>query len=566
MPPTGATPPPYDRLMGTGPAAPLAEAAAALDGGDWPAARSGFEAALAVEDTAEAHAGLGEALWWIGELGAAIDHRQQAYARFRRRGETDRAFAQALLVILDYQGHLGNYAAAAGWLGRARGLVEESGLDELRGWLALAESNQDVDPVDGERLAREALRAGREHSDVDLELCALANLGACLVAQGHTEEGIAALDEAMAGSLAGEVESLSVVAFTSCTMMVSCIGCADLERAVRWAQAAQRFTERYGCPFVHAECRSTYGNVLLATGEWSRAEEELRTAIASAQGVVPVYHAQAVATLAELRLAQGRLVEARRLVSGVEDHPWAVPVLARLHLLAGRADAAESVLVRRLRAESTGWLERSVLLELSGEVALARDQPGVAAELGDEVLERGRALGCEVIVLRGRRLRGRALLAGGDLDGRVDLEAAAGGFASRQLVHEEALTHLSLAEHLADPDPTGAELEAREALAILERIGATGHADRAAALLRGLGAHDGRTGHRSAGLLSAREEQVLALLAEGLSNPEIARRLYISRKTVEHHVRHVTEKLGVRNRAEAAAEAVRRRPEGSTRE
>lgn len=546
--------------MGTAPAAQLAEAAAALGSGDWAAARDGFASALASEDTAEGHAGLAEALWWLGDLGAAIDHRQQAYSRFRRRPDPEQAFTQALLVILEYQGHLGDYVASSGWLGRARRLVEESGLDDLRGWLALAESNQDIDPVDAERLAREALEVARGSADVDLELCALANLGASLVAQGRADEGIGHLDEAMAGSLAGEVESLSVVAFTSCTMMVSCIGCADLERAVRWAQAAQRFTERYGCPFVYAECRSTYGNVLLATGEWGRAEQELRGAVASAQDVVPVYHAQALASLAELRVAQGRLAEARRLVSGVEDHPWAVPVLARLHLLAGRADAAERVVERRLRAESTGWLERSTLLELSGEVALSRDRPEVAAELGEEVLERGRELGCEVVTLRGRRLRGRADLARGRMDGRVDLEAAIAGFGSRRLVHEEALTRLALAEHLAGPDPEAATLEAAEALAALERLGAAGVVDRAAALLRDLGAADGRRITRTEGPLTEREEQVLDLLAEGLSNPDIAARLFISRKTVEHHVRRVLEKLGVRNRAEAAAEAVRRRP------
>lgn len=553
--------------MGTGPSAQFADAAAALEAGDWQVARTGFEASLAAAETAEGHAGLAEALWWIGDLDAAIDHRQQAYAGFRRRCDAGQAFEQALLVILDYQGHLGNYAASAGWLGRARRLVEESGLDEARGWLVLAESNEDVDPAEGERLARESLRVARDAGDVDLELCALAQLGARLVAQGRTDEGLGHLDEAMAGSLAGEVESLSVVAFTSCTMMVSCVECADLERAVRWARAAQRFTERYGCPFVNAECRSTYGNVLLATGEWPRAEQELVTAIASARDVVPVYHAQALATLAELRLAQGRLAEARQLVSGIEDHPWSVPVLARLHLLAGRLDAAESVVVRRLRAESVGWLERSVLHELSGEVALARGQPEVAEELAEEILARAHDLGCEVIALRGRRLRGRASLARGDLGGRVDLEAAAVGFASRRLVHQEALTRLALAEHLADRDPTGAELEGREALAGLERLGAAVDADRAAALLRRLGAADARTSPRGSGQLTGREEQVLDLLAEGLSNPEIAARLFISRKTVEHHVRHVLEKLGVRNRSEAAAEAVRRRrPRGSATE
>ena len=97
---------------------------------------------------------------------------------------------------------------------------------------------------------------------------------------------------------------------------------------------------------------------------------------------------------------------------------------------------------------------------------------------------------------------------------------------------------------------------ARRARTELDALGAVREADAAAALMRNLGAK-GRTGPREHGLLSRREVEVLRLLGEGLTNGEIAARLFISPKTAEHHVGRIYAKLGLRTRTELAAYAVR---------
>ena len=69
-----------------------------------------------------------------------------------------------------------------------------------------------------------------------------------------------------------------------------------------------------------------------------------------------------------------------------------------------------------------------------------------------------------------------------------------------------------------------------------------------------------RTGAKGVGQLTDREQQVLQLLSTGLTNPEIAQRLHVSRKTAAHHVSHILTKLNLRNRAEVVAYATASRP------
>jgi DNA-binding NarL/FixJ family response regulator len=125
-------------------------------------------------------------------------------------------------------------------------------------------------------------------------------------------------------------------------------------------------------------------------------------------------------------------------------------------------------------------------------------------------------------------------------------------FAEAQLPMELARSRLDLAGVLITEAPQVALAEARAALATFERLQASRDVDAAGAVLRSLGVRAG-PGRRRAGPLSQREGEVLELVGQGLTNPQIAERLYLSRKTVEHHVGNILAKLGLRSRAEAAA-------------
>jgi ATP/maltotriose-dependent transcriptional regulator MalT len=536
----------------------LAQAQEAVEAGEWATAKRRFEAVLTQREAAEALFGLGVAEWWLGETRASLRHHERAYALFHRAPDPEQALLAAFWLCLTYRMSLGNFAASRGWLGRAASLVDEFDVGPLSALVLIARADLATEtgrPDEAEQYSREALRIAREAGEIDLELCALSELGAALVELGRVDEGTGMLDEAMVGALAGDAEGLDSIVLISCRTITSCSRAGDLSRATQWVRAADEFHQRFGSLHLYTTCRTAYGSVLFATGEWELAEVELLEALKIGESAEPALHVAALAQLAELRLAQGRLEEASRLLVGYEDHPAAIPAIAALHLVRGDHAVASSLIRRRLGDVDRRTLTGARLLELLGEAEIACGDRESAAERGRDLVDLGTSVGSELIVARGECLLGRA--SGDAEDAITHLGRALSTFREHSIPLGAGRARLQLARVLVAGEREAAVVEARGALELFEALGAARDADEAAGFLREQKVKAARTGPRGLGILTRRELDVLALLGEGLMNTDIAERLFISRKTVEHHVASVLAKLQLGGRGEATAYAIR---------
>ena len=530
----------------------LAAGEKALGVGDWSAARSAFGESVGIAATGRGLAGLGDAHWWLGDVQAAFSCWKRAYPIFCRSDPAQAVFT-ALGLSLLYGANFGDRAAAQGWSARAVRLASQVGDPVVTAWASLARAGCTDDPAPVAAWSEAAYDVAVRAEDRDLELCALSLWGAALTDSGHLVEGTALLGEALAGALGGEGARPDTVVLASCLLMRSCVRGGDFVRVVEWMRSLDNFVERYGCPYLHSTCRASYGAVLVSTGDWRRAEAELTAAAELARDALPAVQAEVAAFLAELRLGQGRVSEARELLAGFEDRTVVRPVLAAVHLAAGEPTTATSLLQRWL-GQSLPPLEEAQLRELLGAARLATGDHAAALAEADTLSALCATTDSALVAARAARLCGRTLLASGrhrEAVGR--LSAAQTWFGLLEMPLEVARTRMLMAAALAAVDPAPAVAEARTALAVFEDLGASADADAAASWLRSAGATATRVGPRGVGLLTKRERDVLAVLVEGLPNPEIAARLYISRRTVEHHVASILSKLGVRNRTEAAA-------------
>jgi DNA-binding CsgD family transcriptional regulator len=529
----------------------------ALAEGDWEGARAAFDAVLDAGGDIDPDAldGRGRALWWLRDAEGAVASRERAYAGFRREGELARAARVALWLSREYATVWGNEAAASGWMARAERLLRDTAPGAEHAWLALARAERTSDASESTALAQSALDDALALGDVDLEIRALAQLGLAKVQAGRVDDGLAHLDEAMAAASAGEGTSLETFADVCCTLMLACDLADDDDRPRQWSQVVDAFLRRYEHVPLLAFCRTCCADVYAGTGRMDEAEHELLAAIQElTEAGQRSRCAHPAAKLASIRVLQGRLEEADDLLAGLDGAPEAVGASAELRLARGEPAAAAAVLERRV--SELGWsnLVAVPLLALLVQARLALENYAGADQAAGAIA--AMAVGRGRSEATGQLARGRVATALGKTEAEPLLADAAELFARVNLPLDSARARLELGRALRQTEPLLAVDVTRRAHRELGELGADREAAAAAALLRELGAKS-RSGPRALELLTKREEEVLRLLGEGLSNSEIGARLFISPKTAEHHVGRILRKLDLRSRAEAAAFAVR---------
>jgi ATP/maltotriose-dependent transcriptional regulator MalT len=536
----------------------------ALEAARWDAARDAFESVLGEEETPDALDGLGLALWFLGDVGGGLAARERAVEGYVRTGRRDEA-ARLATWVSHQHGVAGRASAARGWLARAERIVEDAGLCAGQGWVAVERARHAETVEERCAHARSAIEIARATDADDLEVFAVSVLGRAEVSAGHTVEGMRLLEEAMAAASAGRVRNVHTLAEAYCNLIAACTSAGDWERATEWCGLVDEFARAHETAPLYGSCRTIHADVLLATGRWDDAERALQSALDVHARYVPQLAAPTVAALAELRVRQGRLAEAEQLLVGREEHAESLRALAHLRLAQGRPAIAAALLDRGLLAAEGDALQSALLLAGLVDARLTDgdvDSAETDARRLDELAARS---GIGVVVARAEFAAARVHVAARRHDDAAEAaRRSLAAFGSLAMPYDGARARLELARALAPDSPDLAVEEARAAHATFRDLGAARCRDEAAALLWDLGT--GTAGPpRAAGELTAREHEVLGLVAQGMSNAQIADALVISEKTAGHHVSSILGKLGVRNRAEAAAVAARRDGSPTTR-
>jgi DNA-binding CsgD family transcriptional regulator len=406
----------------------------------------------------------------------------------------------------------------------------------------------------------------------------------CIAAAAVAIVGIYSGDIAGAVQVAEEVVRRAEGVPTPDTRRMTCyhtlaISLIEADRFEEAAAAINRFrgaAEAVGGTWSVPRLYHASTSRCFLAGEWDDAIAESETLLtmdaAIGSVVVPLVHSKlAIISIhrGELEVAEMHVVKAEQTLATCGRHPrtsWVAWARGRLHEARGLPGLA-------LEALEQSWAETSelgVVAEYARlgpdlvRLTLAEDRPGRAAavtEATERVAERmgtpsatGAALRCRGLITADPEILLRA----------VEIVRSATRPLEQGLACEEAAVLLGRAGRMSE-----ARALFDEAVAAYEGLGARYDLDRLAAAMRSLGIRKGKRGTRQRptrgwDALTETELRVVACAAEGLTNSQIAHRLFISHHTVATHLAHVFDKLGVGSRVELAAQATRRRAAPTT--
>jgi DNA-binding CsgD family transcriptional regulator len=481
---------------------------------------------------------------------------ERAYAAHVEDGELLRAARCAFwlgLSLLRGEPLRGEPARARGWLGRGQRLLDRHGAACVEhGYFLLPVMIQHETAGDyaaARATAREAVEIAERFGDPDLLALGLHAQGLALTRLGRVEEGLTLVDEAMLAVTAGELSPV-VTGVVYCSTIEGCQQVYALRHAQEWTAALTRWCEQQPDMVAFTgRCLVHRAELMQLHGAWPEALEESRRA-ADRRGMSRAGVAQAFYRQGEVHRLRGDLDAAEDAYRNASRQGWEPqPGLALLRQAQGNGEAA-SASIRRAIAETSDPLRRAGLLAASVEIQLAAGDVPSARSAGDELAEIAAAYDIDMVSALAEHAGGAVALAEEDAEAALvslrrawqlweELEAPYEAARARELVGLACRA-------LGDED--AATLEQEAAREVFDALGAALDVAR-------LEQHDGGGDQAEAHGLTARELQVLRLVAAGATNKAVAADLVLSERTVDRHVSNIFRKLGVSSRAAATAYA-----------
>lgn len=449
----------------------------------------------------------------------------------------------------------GETGPATGWFGRSQRLVDREGRAcAEEGYLLLPRAERDLAAANWQAAYASAVTAveiGERFGEPDLIACARHLQGRALLHQGHVEQGLALLDEAMVAVVAGELSPL-MTGLIYCSVIDSCMQVYALVRARDWTFALSRWCE--GQPQLvsfTSTCLVHRAEIMELHGAWTEAIEEThRACLGFSPDVEQQPPAVAFYRRGELHRLRGDFTAAEaayRDASRLGFEPQ--PGLAQLRLAQGRVGAA-TVAIRRTVGATTDRLARTRLLPACIEILLTAGDVKGARDACRDLMEVARTFDTGVLGAMVEQACGSVALAEGQAAAALCTLRRAFEFwqnAEAPYPAARARELLGLACR-ALGDEEGAELELEAAQAAFQRLGAAPDLDRIASYAKGAASAQEHG-------LTRRELQVLRLVATGKTNKVIGAELFVSQRTVDRHVSNLFGKLDISSRAAAVAYA-----------